>query len=155
MGFTEALERNLSSHYATFSGRASRSEFWWFFLALCLISFLADRAELRLLGPESFWLSTLIFLALVPPTFAVSARRLHDTGRSGWWGGLVWAPLYLSPVFLGAASVVFDEQLALWLLFIALGSLLFSILALIFFYVRRSDPETNKYGPPPGSVSKE
>ena len=74
--------------YATFSGRASRSEFWFF----CLFSFLAGIVtaiiDSMILGypaeengPVNLIFSVLIFL----PSLAVGARRLHDIGRSGWW----------------------------------------------------------------------
>ena len=74
--------------YATFSGRASRSEFWF----LCLFSFLAGIVTVIIdsmilgypaeeNGPVNLIFSVLIFL----PSLAVGARRLHDIGRSGWW----------------------------------------------------------------------
>ena len=65
------------SQYATFSGRASRSEFWWFFLFQILVSVAA--------GMVSEKLSGLVSLGLLLPALAVGARRLHDIGRSGWW----------------------------------------------------------------------
>lgn len=62
------------SNYATFSGRASRSEFWWFQLFQLLLI-----AVLAMTGPG-------IFLALVTllPAWAVGVRRLHDIDKSGW-----------------------------------------------------------------------
>ena len=65
------------SQYATFSGRASRSEFWWFFLFQILVSVAA--------GMVSEKLSGLVSLGLLLPALAVGTRRLHDIGRSGWW----------------------------------------------------------------------
>jgi uncharacterized membrane protein YhaH (DUF805 family) len=84
------------SKYATFSGRARRAEYWWFTLFL----FIAN-AILGLLDGMSFgWghgmgqpLSALFSLATFLPSLAVSVRRLHDTGRSGWWLLLVLIPL--------------------------------------------------------------
>lgn len=63
--------------YATFEGRASRSEYWWFFL----FTFIASAAA----GIISETLSALFSLAVLLPSLAVGARRLHDTDRSGWF----------------------------------------------------------------------
>lgn len=76
MNFGQAVTTCLSK-YVTFSGRASRPEFWWFFLFQILASFVAS-----LLGDT---VSGLVALALLLPALAVGARRLHDIGRTGWW----------------------------------------------------------------------
>ncbi len=65
--------------YADFNGRASRSEFWWFFLFNILVS-----AAVDIICPDHRYTS-LIQLALLLPDLAVGTRRLHDTGKSGWW----------------------------------------------------------------------
>lgn len=62
--------------YADFNGRAKRPEFWWFMLFLFLTSLA--------LGLVSDVLSALFSLATLIPSLAAGARRLHDTGRSGW-----------------------------------------------------------------------
>lgn len=76
MNFGQAMSSCLSN-YATFSGRASRSEFWWFFLFQVLASAAASMFSEKLSG--------LVSLALLLPALAVGARRLHDIGKSGWW----------------------------------------------------------------------
>ncbi|WP_029525996.1 DUF805 domain-containing protein [Polaromonas glacialis] len=76
MNFGQAISSCLSN-YATFSGRASRSEFWWFFLFQVLASAAASMLSEKLSG--------LVSLALLLPALAVGARRLHDIGKSGWW----------------------------------------------------------------------
>jgi uncharacterized membrane protein YhaH (DUF805 family) len=65
------------SKYADFSGRAVRSEYWWFALFIVLVSLA--------LSMFSNTLSALFSLATLLPSIAAAARRLHDTGRSGWW----------------------------------------------------------------------
>ena len=65
------------SNYATFTGRASRPEFWWFFLFQVLISVAAG-----MLGDV---INGLVALGLLLPALAVGTRRLHDIGKSGWW----------------------------------------------------------------------
>ena len=72
--------------YAVFAGRATRPEFWWFMLACVLAISLAE----WLVG-EGF--SGLVTLAVLLPALAVTARRLHDIGRSGWWMLIAWVPV--------------------------------------------------------------
>ncbi|MEA1921891.1 MAG: DUF805 domain-containing protein [Pseudomonadota bacterium] len=69
--------------YAVFSGRARRKEYWMFFLFNVIITFVLGIIE-WLLGSSGI-LGTLYSLAILVPSIAVSIRRLHDTGRSGWW----------------------------------------------------------------------
>ncbi|TVR04099.1 MAG: DUF805 domain-containing protein [Deltaproteobacteria bacterium] len=74
--------------YATFSGRSSRSEYWYFFLFNLLVSIAAiamDNVLFGTLNGGSGPIDLLTSLALFIPGIAVTARRLHDTGRSGWW----------------------------------------------------------------------
>lgn len=76
MNFGQAISSCLRN-YATFSGRASRSEFWWFSLFQLLIMAAMSMISEKLTG--------LVNLALLLPSLAVGARRLHDIGKSGWW----------------------------------------------------------------------
>lgn len=73
--------------YAKFDGRARRKEYWMFFLFNVIIAFVAGLLDSMLgLGMGTFGiLSTLYLLAVFIPGIAVGVRRLHDTGRSGWW----------------------------------------------------------------------
>jgi uncharacterized membrane protein YhaH (DUF805 family) len=82
MGFVASIQSCFSS-YATFSGRASRSEFWWFQVFM----FLAG-AALVFTGPGVF-----LAVAVILPAWAVGTRRLHDIGKSGW--NFLW---YVIPV---------------------------------------------------------
>ena len=70
--------------YANFNGRATRTEYWWFFLAVLLESAAASLIALRVYA--------LFSLATLLPMIAVGARRLHDTNRSGWWQLLALVP---------------------------------------------------------------
>jgi uncharacterized membrane protein YhaH (DUF805 family) len=81
MNFQDAVASALRN-YATFAGRARRSEFWFFFLFTLLAQAVAgiiDEAATR--GVLGAVLSILLLL----PSIAVGVRRLHDNGRSGWW----------------------------------------------------------------------
>jgi uncharacterized membrane protein YhaH (DUF805 family) len=70
--------------FATFDGRASQSEFWWFYLFTVLVSWGASAVGALVLGDPA-GLSLLANLILLLPLLAAATRRLHDTGRSGWW----------------------------------------------------------------------
>jgi uncharacterized membrane protein YhaH (DUF805 family) len=84
MDFGQAIKTCLNK-YATFDGRAGRSEFWWFVLFNFLVSAAASIVWHRL--------GNLAGLALLVPSFAVGARRLHDIGKSGWFQLLVLIPV--------------------------------------------------------------
>lgn len=109
------------SKYATFSGRARRSEYWWFVLLYSVvyvvgvvITAVTANTSVSALGPIVLVVG---ILALVLPLIAVAIRRLHDTGRSGWWYLLGLVPL------IGA-------------------------IVLLVFYVEDSHP-ANQHGPSP------
>ena len=81
----------IRNHYADFEGRARRAEYWNFFL-FNLLGLLAIVALIFVLGSISESLATIGILAyaawglgLFIPGLAVAVRRLHDTGKSGWW----------------------------------------------------------------------
>lgn len=126
------------SKYATFSGRATRSEFWWFYLFLVIVSFvlsIVDNALGWQIGTSTLTvndtlydvpgvgvLSSLFSLATFLPLLAVGARRLHDAGHSGLW--LIWGAL-LTPLCL------------------------VGLIILIVFACQNSQPGDTKYGPHP------
>lgn len=117
--------RTVLSKYVTFSGRASRPEFWWWFLSLVValgITGVIDGAVIApLLGFDTFQeeagqpLTALLGLAVVLPNIALGVRRLHDAGRVGWW------------LFIGLIPV--------------LGTLV-----LVYFYIQPSEEGDNQYG---------
>lgn len=84
LNFGEAVQRAVTVNYCNFQGRASRSEYWWFFLFCFIVG--------AVISTLFFWSETMetivsgIFsLALLLPSLGLAVRRLHDTGRSGWW----------------------------------------------------------------------
>lgn len=90
MTFTQSI-KTVFSKYADFKGRARRSEYWWFILFTVIISAVLNQVPPHLGTGDSamdvsgsVW-GNLFTLAVLLPTLAVTARRLHDNDRSGWW----------------------------------------------------------------------
>ena len=136
MSFTDSIKICFQK-YIDFSGRASRSEYWWFFLFSFIVRIV------------TFWipfLGIIIGLALLLPSLAVTARRLHDTNRTGWW--------MLLPIGSGLAGIVAGSILAVIGLAAVGGvlgglAILIGFLALLKFLIQPSDPGSNQYGPNP------
>ena len=87
MNFTEAV-KTCFKKYGTFSGRASRSEYWYFILLVSgsillfvLLGVFAGGSGFAQFIP----LMILLYLGVLVPIIAVTARRLHDINKSGWW----------------------------------------------------------------------
>ena len=87
----------LTKKYACFSGRARRQEFWLFVLFNIIASIIINVIAVALVGVTGVtafaFLGTIYTLAVLIPGFAVLFRRLHDTGRSGWWWLIGFIPL--------------------------------------------------------------
>ncbi|MDO6707412.1 DUF805 domain-containing protein [Photobacterium sp. 1_MG-2023] len=83
--------------YAVFSGRAQRQEYWYFFLINLVITLALGVVDHLLQTPGveegTGMLGGIYSLAVLLPSLAVGARRLHDIGRSGWWMLLVLVPI--------------------------------------------------------------
>jgi uncharacterized membrane protein YhaH (DUF805 family) len=94
MDFKQSIVTCLKNKYVDFSGRAGRPEFWWFAL-FCLVAGLLVQV---ILGDI---IAMLVNLALLLPSLAVGARRLHDIGKSGWFQLLWFIP------FLGWAVMIY------------------------------------------------
>ncbi|WP_120430534.1 DUF805 domain-containing protein [Acinetobacter baylyi] len=70
-------------NYANFDGRARRKEYWFFRLGMLILVIMASLIDTILETDVIF--TGLVLLASLIPDLAVSVRRLHDTGKSGWW----------------------------------------------------------------------
>jgi uncharacterized membrane protein YhaH (DUF805 family) len=93
MSFGEAISSGLK-HYVDFSGRAPRSEFWYWYLFVFILSIIANIID-RVIEMPIF--GAIVGLGLLLPGISVGVRRLHDLDRSGWW--------YLI-VFTGIGAIV-------------------------------------------------
>ena len=168
MGFVDATKTCLSK-YATFSGRAVRSEYWWFFLFVVLASMVLAVVDMILFGtdPETgespTILSGLFQIAMFLPLLAAGWRRLHDTGRPGWY---LLLPMLVSIVFMisvfsgimvfGLAETHMADPDMLRgpaAMLSGAGMLIFSIvqtalaILMIWWLTRPSDNGSNAYGP--------
>jgi len=119
MTFSEAISSGFRN-YVGFSGRASRSEFWYWMLFTVLVSIAMTMIDLGILGissnvnPFSSIWSLIAFL----PSLAIGVRRLHDTDRNGWWWLIAFIPLI-------------------------------GIIVLIVFWCLEGTPGSNRFGPDP------
>ena len=111
MGFADAI-RSAFSNYVTFSGRARRAEYWWFGLFCMLGNVIAGVLDGAIFGFDAVVepgmaayaapsaLGAIFSLAVLLPSLAVTVRRLHDTGRSGWWLLIILIPVIGALVLL-------------------------------------------------------
>ncbi len=123
LSFGEAVNKALAQNYCNFSGRASRSEYWWYALFTMILGVVIGFV-LGIFGAGSTAVSViqgLVSLALLLPGLGLCVRRLHDISKSGWW------------------------------IFISLVPLLGAILLIIWF-CKPSDAGMNQYGPEPNMV---
>lgn len=122
MTFQDAV-KTCFRKFATFSGRAQRSEFWWFALFVVISNFVLGIVDHMLFGmavdgQQVSLLGALFSLAVLLPNIAVGVRRLHDLDKSGWWYLLILIPL------VGA-------------------------LVLIYFFVQKGTDGPNRFGADP------
>jgi uncharacterized membrane protein YhaH (DUF805 family) len=113
VGFGEAIKRAFAGA-TTWSGRATRAEYWWWFLFVWLLSIIPYIGIFSSMdwtsdgngsvqgtgGSPIFWiLAVVVTVALLLPSIAVSVRRLHDTNRSGWWYWIVLIPCGIGAIW--------------------------------------------------------
>jgi uncharacterized membrane protein YhaH (DUF805 family) len=90
MDFATAVKTVLMQKYANFSGRAIRSEYWWWVLFAIIASIVLGVVD-YILGVQL--LGSIFSLATLIPGIAVGVRRLHDLDKSGWWLLIAFIPL--------------------------------------------------------------
>ncbi len=85
VSFTEAIKMALQQNYCNFSGRSSRSEYWWFTLFNLIIGFILGFIGSMISQQAYYVLSAIVNLGLLLPGLGLVVRRLHDINKSGWW----------------------------------------------------------------------
>jgi len=143
MDFQTSVKTCLKQKYAGFSGRASRSEYWWFVLAYVI-------GAVILSLPGIWVLSILYALALLSPAAAAGFRRLQDTGRPGWYIAIPTALSLLNTLTAPDMSSMRHGVVPSGMGGFALLGLVQLVVGLVFLWwlTRPSDPGTNDYGPP-------
>ncbi|PUB17482.1 DUF805 domain-containing protein [Yoonia sediminilitoris] len=151
MTFSESVRTCLREKYATFSGRASRSEYWWYFLFIMLVYFAliivmgVFGGATAAINPNmgngdlenglgmgmiiSIILIGVFWLAVLLPSIAVVVRRLHDRNLSGWW--------YLGLILVGIVPII--------------GPIVSLVGGIVFFVIMclKGTDGPNKYGADP------
>ena len=122
MDFGQAIATNFKK-YVTFSGRASRSEYWYWVLFTIIGGIAMATLDYALFSDNDFAspLNSIFNLVCFLPSFAVGIRRLHDIGKTGWW-----------------VLIVFT---------------IIGIIVLIVWACQKSDTGPNAYGPEPSGVT--
>ena len=153
VGFGDAISICFKK-YVDFTGRARRSEYWWFMLFCFLISLVTCG-----IGG----------LVVLLPAYAVQVRRLHDTNRSGWWVGanlilgVVVMGLYIAAMFsiFGTTLHYYNNETAMlsalmssgsgWFIILSILGMVGTVLGIVIFVftLLDSDRGTNQYGPSP------
>lgn len=165
MSFPEAI-RSVLRQYVVFRGRAARSEYWWWVLAVFI-----GHVIVGIVGTviDARYLSSILSLAILLPSLAVATRRLHDTGRRGSWLAL-WIMIYIilgiimivstGAFIIGIMSGFGGEPLsddvmvggAIGVLVSVLGTLPIAIWSIIWLAGKGNDGP-NQFGPDPRVAS--
>lgn len=170
MSFTESIKTCLSK-YIQFSGRASRPEYWWFVLFALLVSAVFGALDNALFdagpanGGSNGPLQSLFSLAIFLPMLAAGWRRMHDTGKPGWYLLLPTLVTIGSFLFLmvgvmgfaGMQNLGADPDalvgpaafLGVTGMFTVVVVQLALLVLLLWWLTRPSDAGSNDYGPPP------
>ena len=153
-GYVSAMRK-----YATFSGRSPRREYWLFLLVYVILAIVASGIDQFVLGfgaEQTGPASGVVTLAHLLPSLAVTVRRLHDIGRTGWWVALPFA-IFAGVGVLGAAGMEFlgdgtgpGAFGAFGIVFVIATLVAFVLsIVLLVFTLLRSEDGPNRYGPHP------
>jgi uncharacterized membrane protein YhaH (DUF805 family) len=154
MSFVDAIGECFFN-FMNFRDRAARAEYWWwvlFALVVLVVALILDILVFFVFGNGyimPFFIVT--YLALVFPSLSVTARRLHDTNRSGWWL-LLYVALSLLTIIAVLATGANDPSIrpsgtdAVLILVPAILTLVAFLLIMVFMLLP-SNPGNNRYGP--------
>jgi len=144
MKFDEAI-RSCFRNYVTFSGRAQRSEYWWFMLFNLFGNIANASLDAMVFGVSADGtgglFSLLFALGIALPLLSVTARRLHDMDKSAWWMVAPYGVLLFAVVSAG-----FDLNI-----FATVGGIATVVLFIVLFIwtIMRGTEGPNRFGPDP------
>ena len=155
MKFGEAI-KTCFSKYAVFSGRARRSEFWFWALFTGIVTYALSLLGGLIFGEDSSVVKIGRYVVVLPfllPSLAVSWRRMHDIGKPGALCLLVYAATFIE-LFGTTLALLGAQQGESSLALIGFGLMLAAVVICIIFLVwmcKNSQSGDNKYGPDPKS----
>ncbi len=142
--------------YTTFSGRATRSEYWYFFLFTALGSAAFTFLDVGILNKNSDYdllpLSAVFSLLVLIPSYTAACRRLHDLNYSGWWALAPIVAIALITFLLVFSTAALDKKnsgLETTIIFICLAGYLAVPAIWIWFFVQRGTIGPNRFGDDP------
>ena len=153
MNFMDAVKICLRKYF-TFRGRAQRSEYWWFYLFTIIVALFAAIIDGSIYGwddTDAAPVGVTTSLALFIPSLSAAWRRLHDTGRSGWWigGGILAFVVFGFAIVLARVSFIGSgtESLLIGVFGIVFFiAIIVYLITLLIFLCQDSDPGDNVYG---------
>ena len=119
MSFTEAIQSGFRN-YVGFSGRAARSEYWYWVLFIFIVGLITSGVDHGIVSGNSQFspVTSIVGLALLLPNLGMAVRRLHDLDKSGWF------------LLLGLIPII-------------------GVIILLFWFVQRGTVGDNRFGPDP------
>lgn len=156
MTFTDSIKSCLNK-YATFRGRAPRSEYWWFWL-FCVLVYITLTLAFGLIGylcgNEKGMLVAIrigvvvYYLMLFLPILSVMVRRLHDVGSSGWESFVCVGSLILSVLEETGYNLAKNLDSWSWLTIVIVSIIVFGFLLRLLVLLLKDSDEENQYGLP-------
>jgi uncharacterized membrane protein YhaH (DUF805 family) len=126
-------------NYANFSGRAVRSEYWYWALFVGIVTVATRLLDYAILGNRIGPFRIIWDFATLLPSIGLAVRRLHDTDRTGWW----FVTIMGAVVLVGVLTLFFH------LPFLLLFAIILSIGILVYLFCQPGTAGPNSYGPDP------
>tara|TARA_X000001036_G_scaffold408489_1_gene418786 strand:+ start:220 stop:663 length:444 start_codon:yes stop_codon:yes gene_type:complete len=136
MTFNDSIKICLREKFVSFSGRASRSEFWFFYLFIFVVYLICILLVVTV-SFQFFWVLGIFAIGMILPALGVTVRRLHDINKSGWFFLLPMPSDFLAKLLEKSSEIT---------------SLIFSIISLgiyiylLILYCTDGDKKNNKFG---------
>jgi len=138
MNFAQAI-RSGFSNYVNFSGRAARSEYWYWALFVSIVGVVAFLIDLAIFNHRHSPLDNAWRLVTFLPGLALTVRRLHDTDRTGWWLPVIGVVVLLLALTLAVMGISMLPEIVV----------LIGFLVPIYWFCQPGTSGANSYGPDP------